>query len=98
MSQPGSGTYSVQTDSEVDDLDVNATFGMFTWDSYGDDDVVPGGPNREIDLEDSRWRNALDPTNAQMVVQPYTNPNNLHRYTIPDLASDAALSHVFVIP
>ena len=54
LSQPGYGTYSVQTDSELDDLDVNATFGMFTWDSYGDDDVVPGGPNREIDLEDSR--------------------------------------------
>ena len=37
----------------------------------------------------------MDPTNAQMVVQPYTNPNNLHRYTIPDLASDAALTRFF---
>jgi hypothetical protein len=95
LSHMGYGTYSVQTDSELDDLDVSSVFGVFLWDSYGDDDRVPGGPNREIDFEDSRWMNALDPTNAQMVVQPYTNPDNLRRYTIPDLASDSALTRFF---
>ena len=91
----GHGTYSVQTDSEVDDLDANVTFGMFTWDAYGDDESVPGWPHREIDFEDGRWGNAADATNAQMVVQPYTNPENLRRYTIPDLQADAALTRLF---
>jgi hypothetical protein len=95
LSHLGYGTYAVQTDSEVDDLDVNLTFGMFTWDSYGDDKVVPGHANREIDFEDSRWTITGDPSNAQMVVQPYTLPGNLRRYTIPDLSTDPALTRFF---
>lgn len=95
LSRLGHGTYAVQTDSEVDDLDVNVTFGMFTWDSYGDDELVPGNANREIDFEDSRWSIAGDPSNAQMVVQPYTLPGNLRRYTIPDLSTDPALTRFF---
>jgi hypothetical protein len=91
----GYGTYSVQTDSELDDLDRDVTLGMFTWDSYGDEETVPGDPFREIDFEDGRWGNAADPTNAHMVVQPYTNPENLRRYTIPDLAADARLTRFF---
>jgi hypothetical protein len=91
----GYGTYAVQTDSELDDLDVHVTFGMFTWDSYGDEETVPGGAHREIDFEDSRWTNAADPTNAQMVVQPFTAPGNLRRYTIPDLSVDSALTRFF---
>lgn len=92
----GYGTYVVQTDSALDDLDVNVTFGIFTWDSYGDEETVPGGAHREIDFEDSRWTNALDPTNAQMVVQPFTAPDNLRRYTIPDLSADSALTRFFI--
>jgi hypothetical protein len=91
----GYGTYAVQTNSELDDLDVNVTFGAFTWDSYGDDESVPGGPNREIDFEDSRWTNQSDPTNAQMIVQPPTAPDNPHRYTLPDLSADPALTRFF---
>jgi hypothetical protein len=91
----GYGTYAVQTDSELDDLDVNVTFGMFTWDAYGDEETVPGATHREIDFEDSRWTNAADPTNAQMVVQPYTAPDNLRRYTLPDLSADPALTRFF---
>lgn len=91
----GHGTYAVQTDSELDDLDANVTFGMFTWDSYGDDETVPGEANREIDFEDSRWTNAGDPTNAQMVVQPYTTSGNLRRYTLPDLSMNSSLTRIF---
>ena len=76
----GYGTYSYQTNSHVETLDRNITFGAFTWDPYGDDDSVPAWPYREIDFEDSRWGNAGDPTNSQMVVQPYTVAGNLQRY------------------
>jgi hypothetical protein len=91
----GYGTYVVQTASELDDLDVNVTFGIFTWDAYGDEETVPDGAHREIDFEDSRWTNSSDPTNAQMVVQPYTAPDNLHRYSLPDLSADPALTRFF---
>ncbi len=91
----GYGTYSVQTSSELDDLDANITFGMFTWDSYGDEEAVPGAVNREIDFEDSRWTISSDLTNAQMVVQPYTTSDNLRRYTIPELSGDPALTRFF---
>jgi hypothetical protein len=37
----GYGTYVFQTDSRRDILDVNATFGAFTWDSFGDDERIP---------------------------------------------------------
>lgn len=88
----GFGTYSVQTNSNVSVLDPNVTFGAFTWDPYGDD-VSGADPHREIDLfEDSRWGNASDPTNSQEVVQPFNVAGNLHRYTIPDLSSDPALT------
>ncbi len=91
----GYGTYAFQTNSEVDILDANATFGAFTWDPYGDENSVPGGLNREIDFEDSRWGNPKDVTNAQMVVQPFDVPGNLRRYTLPDLSSNPALTRFF---
>jgi hypothetical protein len=95
LAHQGYGSYVVQTDSELDDLDANATFGIFTWDAYGDEETVPGAAHREIDFEDSRWANPSDPTNAQMVVQPFTAPDNLRRYAIPDLSTDAALTRFF---
>jgi hypothetical protein len=91
----GYGTYSFQTNSRADILDVNATFGAFTWDPYGDEESIPRSPNREIDFEDSRWGNTANPTNAEMVVQPYDVPSNLRRYTIPDLSGDPALTRFF---
>jgi hypothetical protein len=94
LDQLGHGTYSFQTNSNVNTLDPNVTFGAFTWDPYGDD-VSGASPNREIDFEDSRWGNASDPTNAQMVVQPYTVSGNLHRYTIPDQGTNPALTRFF---
>jgi len=90
----GYGTYSFQTNSRLDDLDPNVTFGAYTWDPYGDDESG-ASPAREIDFEDARWGEAGDPTNAQMVVQPHGIAGNKERYTIPDLSADAALTRFF---
>jgi hypothetical protein len=93
----GYGTYLFQTSSELDGLDPNVTFGAFTWDVWGDDSSLPAAPNREIDSEDSRWTDALDPNSSQAVVQPAdATPENLHRYTLPDLSTDARLTRFFV--
>lgn len=91
----GHGIYAIQTDSRSDILDPNVTFGIFTWDPYGDDDSIPTWPSREIDFEDRRGDDPLDPHNAQMVVQPYAVTGNLRRYTIPDLSSDGRLTRIF---
>lgn len=91
----GYGTYAFQTNSRTDTLDANATFGAFTWDSYGDDNASGRSHHREIDFEDSRWGNAADPTNAQFVVQPWDEPGSLRRYSIPDLSGDPALTRFF---
>lgn len=90
----GYGTYVVQTNSRQDILNPNATFGAFTWDSFGDDQEIPAFPNREIDIEDSRWGDPDSPTNSQFVVQPYFVPGNLVRYTLPDLSGDSELTRV----
>jgi hypothetical protein len=90
----GYGTYWFVTESEVEDLDVNATFGAFTWDAYGGGSI-PGAPNREIDFEDSRWGNPEMATNSQAVVQPYSMPGNLKGYTLPDLSRNPTLTRFF---
>jgi hypothetical protein len=90
----GYGTYVFQTTSRQDVLNANATFGAFTWDSFGGD-TIPNNPNREIDFEDGRWGNAADVTNSQVVVQPYFVNGNLKRITLPDLSQDAALTRFF---
>ena len=74
----GYGSYRWTLASPVGALDANAVLGLFTW----NDD--PAYHHREIDVEVSRWGNALDPTNAQFVVQPYDNPGNLRRFTVAD--------------
>ena len=71
----GYGTYTWVLASRLDNLDPNMVLGLFTYDSD------PAFNNREIDIEVSRWGNALDPTNAQFVVQPYAHPGNLQRIT-----------------
>jgi hypothetical protein len=87
----GYGTYTFQTQSRLDNLDPNVTFGAFTWDLFGDDESG-ADPHREIDFEDSRWGNPGDPTNAQMVIQPHYVAGNLQRYTIPPPDGDPALT------
>jgi len=91
----GFGTYSFNTASRLDILDANVTFAAFLWDPFGDEQNVPGSPNREFDSEDSRWGNPADPTNAQFVVQPFGVCENLSRYTIPDLGLDPDLQRSF---
>jgi len=93
--QLGFGTYHFVTESEVEDLDPNLTFGAFTYDSYGDDWSVPNYPFREIDFEDSRWGNPADPTTSQVVVQPSWVAGTRERFTVPDLSSDPRLSRWF---
>jgi hypothetical protein len=61
----GYGTYTWVLVSRVDNLDPNMVLGPFVYDSD------PSFNHRETDIEASRWGNALDPTNAQFVVQPY---------------------------
>ena len=72
----GHGTYRFYLDSPVDALDPNVVLGLFTW----NDD--PAFNNREIDLEFSRWGSANN-LNAQYVVQPYTLPQNILRFSEP---------------
>ncbi|NDV61907.1 glycoside hydrolase family 16 protein [Puniceicoccales bacterium CK1056] len=83
----GYGTYRFYVDSPVDALDPNVVLGLFTW---SDD---PAYSYREIDVEITRWGDAQDPTNAQFVVQPWNNPGNLVRYTIPQ--GSAPTTHSF---
>jgi hypothetical protein len=90
----GYGTYFFQTTSRQDILNSNATFGAFTWDPNGGDSI-PNNPWREIDFEDGRWGNAADPTNSQVVVQPYFVDGNLQRLTLPDLSANADLTRYF---
>lgn len=83
----GYGTYRFYIDSPVNALDPNVVLGLFTW---SDD---PAYSYREIDVEIARWGDATDPTNAQFVVQPWNNPGNLVRYTIP--SGSAPTTHSF---
>ncbi len=89
----GYGTYTFQLSSDVSDLDPNSVIGLFTW---SDDPAYAGAfspwvnnpagsvpSHSELDVEFSRFGNAGDTTNAQYVVQPYTNPNALFRFTVP---------------
>jgi len=90
----GFGTYSFQTQGRIDTLDPNVTFGFYTWDPYGGE-TNGAAANREIDFEDGRWGNPSDPTNAQMVIQPWNTAGNLHRYTIPTLTDTSTVTRAF---
>lgn len=89
----GHGTYWFTTESQVGQLDANLVFGAYTWNSFGN------GPApttySEIDFEDSRWGNPTDPTSSQVVVQPYSTPGNLLRYTTPVLLPSPTLTRFF---
>ena len=97
----GYGTYWYQTNSRTDLLDVNVTFGGgFDFDDFGDEASPDGSHNREIDIgEDSRWGIPTDP-NTQNVKQPFDYPPangaNRHRFNLPDLSSDPALTRIVI--
>ena len=67
------GKYSIESASRIDQLDPNVVLGFFTWRPRG------GRDHNEIDIEFSRWGKPSS-TNAQFVVQPYTNYNHIHRF------------------
>ncbi len=77
----GYGTYRFYSEGRIDQLDRNVVLGLFTWD-------VDPADNREIDIEFSKWGQAVN-DNAQFVVQPWDTPGNRHRFNIeiPDLYS-----------
>jgi hypothetical protein len=77
----GYGTYTFTLASSVGDLDPNVVLGLFTW-----SDKAPYS-HREIDIEFARWGSAVDPTNAQYVVQPYGTAGHLQRFTQPTTAT-----------
>lgn len=74
--QFGYGRYVFNIKSRVDMLDANTVLGIFLWDpnalkSY----------NSEVDIELSKW-SVVNNKNAQFVVQPFTNPNNINRFNM----------------
>jgi uncharacterized protein (TIGR03437 family) len=79
----GYGSYRFVVESAITSLDSNAVLGLFTW----SDDAEYN--NREIDIEFSRWGNLSDARNAQYVVQPYSVPGNLYRFSVPPSANTA---------
>ncbi len=72
----GYGVYRFYLDTDVSNYDPNVAAGLFTW---SDD---PGFNHRELDVEFSTWTN-VGAKNAQYVVQPYTQAQNLHLYNYP---------------
>src|SRR5262249_27558655 len=85
----GYGNYRFELVSSVNDVNLNAVLGLFTW---SDD---PAYAHREIDIECSRWGNASDVNNAQYVVQPWDTAGHLLRYLTP--AGQTNTKHLFVL-
>lgn len=71
---PGYGEYIFYLATRPDQIDKNAVWGLFTWDTF-----APQFNYREIDIELSRW--GLDTNdNSQFVVQPWNRAANMHRF------------------
>ena len=81
----GYGLYKF-TVADTSTLPPNAVLGLFTWDPKAGE-----RHNREMDIEVSRWN---DPGNAngQYVIQPFSRPENISRYSIPR----GAATHQFI--
>lgn len=74
--QFGYGRYVFNIKSRVDQLDPNAVLGIFLWDPNALKNY-----NHEVDIEVSKWSVANN-MNAQFVVQPFTNPENIKRFNM----------------
>ena len=83
----GYGNYRFELGTSVNDINLNAVLGLFTW---SDD---PAYAHREIDIECSRWGNAADINDAQFVVQPFDTAGHLVRYLVP--AGQTNSTHLF---
>jgi hypothetical protein len=78
----GYGTYTFDISSRVDNLDVNAVIGIFTWDDISGYSISsPDNFYREYDIEFSKW---TDPFNevGQYVIQPWDWPGNIYRFPV----------------
>jgi hypothetical protein len=73
----GYGHYEFVVNSDLSRLDPWVVLGLFT---YTDDSPRP---HNEIDIEVARWGYPRDPTNAQLVQQPYRARGNTKRITLP---------------
>ena len=90
----GYGKYIYCLSSRVDQLDQNVVLGLFKWDNIAPGDCLhPNSDFREIDIEFSRWGDEANTLNAQYVVQPFTDPENIHRFPI-ELVDDKS-THLF---
>ena len=91
----GYGKYIYRLSSRVDQLDQNVVLGLFKWDNIAPGDCLNANSDyREIDIEFSRWGNESDALNAQFVVQPFNDPENIHRFPI-ELVDDNS-THLFL--
>lgn len=72
----GYGSYSF-TVADESHLEPALSFSMFTWDDAGAE-----YNHREMDIEVSRWGDALA-KNAQYAIQPYYVPANVMRFVTP---------------
>jgi hypothetical protein len=90
----GYGKYIYRLSSRVDQLDQNVVLGLFKWDNISPGNCLNPNPDyREIDIEFSKWGDPADPLNAQYVVQPFTDPENIHRFLIEPVNDDS--THLF---
>ncbi len=76
----GFGTYTFHLKSRVDNLDLNAIMGIFTWDDIAPYFTrAPEGYFREYDIEFGYW--SIPGNNvAQYVIQPWNESKNIFRF------------------
>src|SRR5262249_38193609 len=73
----GYGTYLLVV-RDISHMEPAAVLSMTTFDEWGGDQSY-----REMDVEVSRWGDALSKNNAQYVIEPYYQPGNIHQFFAP---------------
>ena len=66
-----------------DYLPPSLVLGMFTWDAT-EDFTVNENWNHEVDIELGRFGDPASQNDAQFLVQPYTDPTNMYRFSTKD--------------
>jgi hypothetical protein len=78
----GFGTYTFNLKSRVDNLDLHAVIGIFTWDDVAKySPSVPEDYYREYDIEFSYWSTPGNDV-GQYVIQPWNFPENIFRFPV----------------
>ncbi|HDR9105414.1 TPA: glycoside hydrolase family 16 protein [Burkholderia vietnamiensis] len=73
----GYGSYEIEVENNPADMDRQAVFGFFSYDSS------PEQSHRELDVELSYWGNPDDDRNSQFVVQP-DRPGHKNRFVVKE--------------